>query len=78
MSHPGISAGPLRPRRADAGGRLARARLPELGARLEKVWLPFPYERYLRSRYTAFDLMYELGLEEGILDELEGYVDRHP
>ena len=53
-------------------------RFEELGAPPEKVWLPFPYERYLRSRYTAFDLMYELGLEEGILDELEGYVDRHP
>jgi glycerol-1-phosphate dehydrogenase [NAD(P)+] len=53
-------------------------RFADLGARPEKVWLPFPYERYLRSRYTAFDLMYELGLEEEILEELGGYVDRHP
>jgi glycerol-1-phosphate dehydrogenase [NAD(P)+] len=37
----------------------------------ESAFLPFPYERYLRDRYTAFDLMYELGVEQQTLEKLQ-------
>ena len=45
-----------------------------LGLTPERAWLPFPYERYLRNRYTAFDLMYELGCEERVLRQLHEFV----
>jgi glycerol-1-phosphate dehydrogenase [NAD(P)+] len=42
----------------------------ELKVTADRAYQPFPYERYLRNRYTCFDLMYELGLESGLLAKL--------
>ncbi len=48
-----------------------------LEATPQDIYLPFPYERYLRDRYTAFDLMYELGVEGQMLEKLESYISKH-
>jgi len=48
-----------------------------LDALPKDIYLPFPYERYLRDRYTAFDLMYELGVEGRMLEKLAGYISKH-
>jgi glycerol-1-phosphate dehydrogenase [NAD(P)+] len=44
---------------------------PDAGIRPEDALLPFRYVRYLRNRYSSFDLMYECGLEKGVLEALE-------
>ena len=41
--------------------------LRKLGLPRSRALLPFRYVRFLRNRYTAFDLMYETGLDEQIL-----------
>ncbi len=48
-----------------------------LEATPQDIYLPFPYERYLRDRYTAFDLMYELGVEGEALKKLTSYISAH-
>lgn len=37
----------------------------------EDALLPFRYVRFLRNRYSTFDLMYETGLEKPVLEALE-------
>jgi glycerol-1-phosphate dehydrogenase [NAD(P)+] len=43
----------------------------DAGIRPEDALLPFRYVRYLRNRYSSFDLMYECGLEQEVLEALE-------
>ena len=45
--------------------------LTKLGLSRPQALLPFRYVRFLRNRYTAFDLMYETGLDEEIITYLE-------
>jgi glycerol-1-phosphate dehydrogenase [NAD(P)+] len=45
--------------------------LSELAIRPEDAFLPFRYVRFLRNRYSSFDLMYETGLEGSVLEALE-------
>ncbi len=59
---------------ADVGFPFSFSRLEAAPA---DIYLPFPYERYLRDRYTAFDLMYELGVEREILGRLDTYISEH-
>lgn len=46
----------------------------ELGITRELCLLPSRNARLLRSRYSTFDLAYELGLQQGLSDEIERYV----
>lgn len=48
-----------------------------LDATPKDIYLPFPYERYLRDRYTAFDLMYEWGVEGQMLEKLASCISKH-
>ncbi len=41
----------------------------------DKVDMSFRYLRLLRNRYSTFDLVWELGLEEEYLKRLAGYID---
>jgi glycerol-1-phosphate dehydrogenase [NAD(P)+] len=50
--------------------------LSALGMRPDGAFLPFRYVRYLRNRYSSFDLMYETGLEGGVLEALKRSVPR--
>ena len=45
--------------------------LKEYGLDEDAAFLPFPYIRYLRRRYSGFNLMHELGLEGEILRRLK-------
>ena len=45
--------------------------LSALGMRPDGALLPFRYVRYLRNRYSSFDLMYETGLEWSVLEALK-------
>jgi hypothetical protein len=59
-------------RAADTLLRLGFPRtLSALAIRPEDALLPFRYVRFLRNRYSSFDLMYETGLAGSVLEALE-------